>query len=73
MLYDCIVVGGGPAGANAALVLGRAKLNVLLIDDDQARNKVTHESHGFITNDRLSPTEIKKRAFNDLLKYPTIH
>lgn len=29
MLYDCIVVGGGPAGANAALVLGRAKVKRL--------------------------------------------
>ncbi|WP_207942577.1 hypothetical protein DOK78_001844 [Enterococcus sp. DIV2402] len=73
MLYDCIIVGGGPAGLSAALVLGRAKLKVLVIDDNNARNKVTHEAHGFITNDRLAPSEIKKRALNDLSYYSTIH
>lgn len=72
MIYDCIVIGGGPAGLNAALVLGRAKLDVLVIDDEQPRNKVTQESHGFITNDGLSPIEIRAKANKDLMKYPSI-
>jgi len=55
MVYDCIIIGGGPAGLNAALVLGRAKLNVLLLDNENPRNKVTGHSQGFITNDHLSP------------------
>lgn len=72
MRYDCVIIGGGPAGMSAALVLGRAKLNVLLIDDNDPRNKVTHESHGFITNDSLSPEEIREKAKNDVSQYPTI-
>lgn len=71
-IFDCIVVGAGPAGANAALVLGRARLSVLLLDDNTNRNKVTHESHGFITNDSLSPSEIRSKALSDLAKYPSI-
>ncbi len=72
MNYDCVIIGGGPAGLSAGLILGRAKLNVLLIDEEKPRNKVVSESHGFITNDGLSPVEIRKRAAADLLKYPTI-
>lgn len=72
MVYDCLIIGGGPAGLSAALVLGRAKLNVLLIDNNDPRNKVTNESHGFITNDSLSPFTIREKAKKDLLKYSNI-
>jgi len=72
MVYDCVIIGGGPAGLSAALVLGRAKLNVLLIDNNDPRNKVTNESHGFITNDSLSPFTIREKAKNDLIKYSNI-
>lgn len=71
-MIDILVIGGGPGGASAALVLGRSKLSVLVIDDNSARNIVTHESHGFITNDKSSPEIIKERATNDLKNYPTI-
>ncbi|WP_407370590.1 NAD(P)/FAD-dependent oxidoreductase [Carnobacterium sp.] len=72
MVYDCVIIGGGPAGLSAALVLGRAKLNVLLIDNNDPRNKVTNEAHGFITNDSLSPFTIREKAKKDLLKYSNI-
>jgi thioredoxin reductase len=42
MLFDCAIIGGGPAGLNAALVLGRARRNVILFDNDNPRNAVTH-------------------------------
>lgn len=72
MVFDCIIIGGGPAGLSAALVLGRAKLNVLLIDNNDPRNKVTNASHGFITNDSLSPVIIREKAKKDLNKYINI-
>ncbi|WP_369809881.1 FAD-binding protein [Gracilibacillus caseinilyticus] len=50
-MIDCAVIGGGPAGLNASLVLARAKQQTIVFDDNQARNAVTHASHGFITRD----------------------
>jgi thioredoxin reductase len=50
-MLDCAIVGGGPAGLNAALVLGRARRKVVLFDSNSPRNAVTQESHGFITRD----------------------
>ncbi|MEN2766286.1 NAD(P)/FAD-dependent oxidoreductase [Ornithinibacillus xuwenensis] len=72
MLYDCVIIGGGPSGLNAALVLGRAKKNVLLFDEDKPRNAVTYESHGFITRDRIKPSEFKQIAKEELKRYPNI-
>jgi len=71
-MLDCTIIGGGPAGLNAALVLGRAKRKVVLFDNNQARNKVTQESHGFITRDGVSPTEFRELAHQDIRKYPSV-
>lgn len=71
-MKDCIVIGGGPAGLNATLVLGRARRNVLLIDSNHARNKITHASHGFITRDGVKPEEFRDLAHQEFKKYNTI-
>ena len=71
-MLDCVIIGGGPAGLNAALVLGRAKRKVVLFDNNQARNKVTQESHGFITRDGVSPSEFRELAHQDISKYPSV-
>jgi thioredoxin reductase len=39
-LLDCAIVGGGPAGLNAAHVLGLARRNVILFDNNNHRNAV---------------------------------
>jgi len=62
VLLDCAIVGGGPAGLNAALVLGLARRNVILFDNNNHRNAVTHESHGFIIRDGITPTEFRQIA-----------
>ncbi|WP_136605350.1 NAD(P)/FAD-dependent oxidoreductase [Paenibacillus dokdonensis] len=72
MNYDCAIVGGGPAGLNAALVLGRARLNVALFDNSQPRNRVTHASHGFITRDGIEPVEFRRIAYEEVLSYPSV-
>lgn len=72
MIYDCAIVGGGPAGLNAALVLGRARRSVLLLDSGNPRNAVTHASHGFITRDGVRPAEFRRLAHEELLRYPSI-
>jgi thioredoxin reductase len=53
--WDCIIVGAGPAGLNAALVLGRARRRVLILDAGAPRNNATHEMHGVLGHDGLDP------------------
>ncbi|MFD0713326.1 NAD(P)/FAD-dependent oxidoreductase [Paenibacillus sp. GCM10027626] len=72
MRYDCAIVGGGPAGLSAALVLGRAGRAVILIDNNEPRNAVTHASHGFLTRDGVTPTEFRRLAYEEVLGYPSV-
>lgn len=72
MIYDCAIIGGGPAGLSAALVLGRSKRNTLLFDDDHGRNLVTWEAHGFLTRDGVQPSELKKLGRKDVGKYDCV-
>jgi thioredoxin reductase len=71
-LFDCAIIGGGPAGLNAALVLGRARRNTILFDNNNPRNAVTQESHGFITRDGIKPKEFREFAHKDIGKYPSV-
>ncbi|MCR6473825.1 NAD(P)/FAD-dependent oxidoreductase [Bacillus safensis] len=72
MFLDCAIIGGGPAGLSAALVVGRGRKQVIVFDDELPRNRVTQESHGFITNDGMTPIEIRRAGEADLQKYPNI-
>ncbi|WP_186580285.1 NAD(P)/FAD-dependent oxidoreductase [Aquibacillus kalidii] len=72
MILDCAVIGGGPAGLNAALVLGRSRRKTILFDDNKPRNAVVSESHGFITRDGIDPQEFKRVAHEELGKYPDV-
>src|SRR3954452_1598100 len=67
--WDCIVVGAGPAGLNAALVLGRARRRVVVLDDAQPRNYATHEMHGVLGHDGLDPADLRARGREELAGY----
>src|SRR4051812_28041260 len=67
--WDCIVVGAGPAGLNAALVLGRARRRVLVLDNGAPRNYATHEMHGVLGHDGLNPAELRGRGRAELAQY----
>jgi thioredoxin reductase len=69
---DVVIIGGGPAGLNAALVLGRARKNVAVIDEGRPRNAVTRKSHGFITRDGISPSEFRQIAKEEISAYPSV-
>src|SRR4051794_9797773 len=66
---DCIVVGAGPAGLNAALVLGRARRRVLVLDSGAPRNYATHEMHGVLGHDGLDPADLRARGRAELARY----
>lgn len=72
IMIDVVVIGGGPAGMSTALVVGRGKKNVVLIDENKPRNAVTKESHAFLTRDNIEPAVFKEKGRRDLLRYPKI-
>src|SRR5215213_2850373 len=57
-MYDAVIVGGGAAGLSAALVLGRARRKVLVIDAGEPRNAPAEHSHSFFTRDGATPGEL---------------
>jgi thioredoxin reductase len=68
-LHDCIIVGGGPAGLNAAVVLGRSRREVLLFDTSTQRNRHSHAMHNFLTRDDISPDDFLKLSLKEIRKY----
>lgn len=70
---DVIIVGGGPAGLNAALVLGRCRRSVLMFDEGVPRNAVSHALHGFLSRDGTPPAQMRAIAREQLTAYPSIH
>jgi thioredoxin reductase len=66
---DVIIIGGGPAGLNCALILGRCRRRVLVFDDGRQRNKASRELHGFITRDGIRPDALLRLARADCKKY----
>jgi thioredoxin reductase len=68
-IYDCIIVGGGPAGLNAAVVLGRSLRKVLVFDTGEQRNRSSHGMHNFLTRDGILPTDFIEEAHKEIAKY----
>jgi thioredoxin reductase len=68
-MYDVIIVGGGPAGLNAALVLARARRQVLLVDAGCPRNDASQALHGFLTRDGINPHELLKLGRDEVVRY----
>jgi thioredoxin reductase len=70
--YDVIIIGGSYAGLSAAMALGRALRNVLIIDEGKPCNIQTPQSHNFVTQDGKAPLVIKEEALEQVLKYKTV-
>lgn len=70
--YDVIIIGGSYAGLAAAMALGRALRQVLVIDAGQPCNRQTPYSHNFLTNDGKAPAEIAKQARAQVEAYPSV-
>jgi thioredoxin reductase len=67
--YDAIVIGGGPAGLSAALILGRCRRRILVCDAGQPRNAQSAAMHGFLTRDGIAPLEFLRLAREELAQY----
>ena len=68
-MYDVVIVGGGVSGLSAALVLGRARRNVVVIDQGTPRNAPAGAAYGFITRDGTAPEQLVALARRDLEPY----
>ena len=67
--YDVVVVGGGVAGLSAALVLGRARRRVVVVDAGQPRNAPAAHSHGFLSRDGMDPAQLLATGRREVLGY----
>ncbi|EFN53914.1 hypothetical protein CHLNCDRAFT_136116 [Chlorella variabilis] len=69
---DCIIVGAGPAGLSAALILGRARRSVLLFDSGEKRNEASLVQHAILGADGYDRLRFLERARRQVLRYPTV-
>ena len=67
--YDVVVVGGGAAGLSAALVLGRARRAVAVIDAGEPRNAPAAHMQGFLSRDGMPPSEFLAQARREVTAY----
>jgi len=73
MRYDVIIVGAGPAGLSAALILGRCRRSVFICDAGKPRNWASHALHGYLTRDGIDPAEFRAIGRRELQRYDTVH
>ncbi len=68
-ILDVLIVGGGPAGLSAALVLGRSRRSVVVIDAGQPRNAASRSMNGYLTRDGIEPRQFLRLAHDEIAHY----
>lgn len=67
--YDVVIIGGGAAGLSAALLLGRARRRVAVVDAGEPRNVRAEHIHGYLTRDGIPPMKFLELAREEVQTY----
>ena len=70
--YDALIVGAGPAGLSAALILGRSRRKVLLCASGLHRNSASQAIHGLLGHEGRPPSELLTIGSKELKKYAAV-
>src|ERR671920_441944 len=68
-LHDVAIIGGGAAGLSTALVLGRARRRVIVIDAGAPRNAPAAHMQGFLSRDGTPPADLLTEARDEVRRY----
>lgn len=72
LLFDTLIIGGGPAGLSAALYLGRSRKRVAVLDAGKPRHAVSKAVHNLLSRDGISPAELRARSWEQMRPYHTV-
>lgn len=67
--FDVIVIGGSAAGLSAALILGRSRRSVLVVDSGEPRNAPAAGAHNYLGHEGVAPTELVRIGRDEVAAY----
>lgn len=70
--YDVVIVGAGPAGLSAAIVLGRCRRGVLVCDSGEYRNACSRQMHAYLGRDATDPAQLRVDGRREVSRYDSV-
>jgi thioredoxin reductase len=68
-MYDVVVIGGGAAGLNGAIMLTRSRRRVVVADAGEPRNAPAEGVHGMLGHDGVPPAQLLARGRDEVRRY----